>query len=140
VRSELFAEIDRLFAAGRSAALLLSEQIQLMAVANGFSQEAQEDDAKVTITADQQLRKNLPDVLDLLASWWRDLLVTALNQPEMRLNRDCADMFDRHCGSASQEQLSKALQQIMLTKRLIERNANIDLALNNMCMLILPPR
>lgn len=138
VRDELFAEINRLFPAGRPAALRLAEQMQVLAAGLGQAQEATEDDAKARVSADRQLRRNLPELLDLTASWWRDLLVTEMQQPDMRINRDFAEMYDRHVGRTSAERLREGLQAIMHAKRLIERNANIDLALEQMCMTILP--
>jgi DNA polymerase-3 subunit delta' len=140
VRSALFTEIDHLFSAGRPAALRLSEQIQLLASADDLIPEAEEEDAKARVSADRLLRRNLPDLLDMVASWWRDLLVTELQQPAMRINRDFADMFDRHRGQTTAERLRQSLQAIMQTKRLLERNANIDLALERLCMTILSAR
>ena len=136
VRAAVFAEIDRVFPAGRPAALRLAEQLQQLAA--GLAPEPVEEDAKARVSADRAVRRNLPEVLDLTASWWRDMLITELQQPELRINRDYAAMFARHAGRTTTEYLRQGLQAIMQTKRYIERNANIDLALERMCMTILP--
>jgi hypothetical protein len=55
----------------------------------------------------------------------------------VRINQDVAPLLDRHRGRFTSAHLRRGLQTIMQTKRLIERNANIDLALECMWMTIL---
>ncbi|HOF89021.1 MAG TPA: hypothetical protein PLZ36_13105, partial [Armatimonadota bacterium] len=58
--------------------------------------------------------------------------------PAMRINVDFADALSRHACRLSLEALRAGLHTIMQTKRLIERNANIDLALERMWIAVLP--
>jgi len=136
-RRLLLEEIDRLLPAGPPAALRLAETLHRLAAISGSAGEEDEDDAKARTTSDRAARRNLPGMLDVVATWWRDLLVDELGQPEMRINIDCAAALDRHRGRLSPTLLRSGLQTIMQTKRLIERNANIDLALECMWMAIL---
>ena len=73
----------------------------------------------------------------MVASWWRDLLVMTHGGDDLRINADFASTLDRHAGRFSPIQLRHSLGVIMQTKYLIERNANIDLALERMWMAIL---
>jgi DNA polymerase-3 subunit delta' len=138
VRQALFADIDRLLPAGRPAALRLAETLHRLAASTSLSTEAEEDDGKARTSADRQVRKNLPELLDMTASWWRDLLVTVLGEPDMRINADFAAQLDRHAHRLSSQQLRDGLHAVMQAKRMIERNANIDLALERMWMAMLP--
>ncbi len=134
-RQRLLQEIDRLLPAGKPAALRLAEVLHGLAAAAG----SETDETK---SRDRQARKHLPDLLDVVASWWRDLLVREAGLPEMRINVDFSDALERHAGRLSVAQLREGVQAIVTTKRLIERNANIDLALERMWMRVLgePPR
>ncbi len=137
-RQALFSELDRLLPAGLSAALRLAETLhQLALTTTGLPAEDDEDEGKARTTSDRQVRRNLPELLDVLATCWRDLLVAELGQPERRINRDFAALLDRHRGRFSPAHLRDSLQAVLHMKRLIERNANIDLALECLCMQIL---
>ena len=94
-----------------------------------------EDESK---SKDRIARRILPDLIDVAASWWRDLLVGELGSPAMRINADFAHVLDRHAGRLTAARLQTGLQAIVQTKRLIERNANIDLALERMWIAALP--
>ena len=129
-RQALLAEVDRLLSAGKPAALRLAELLHILAV-----QAEGEDDTK---SKDRAVRKNLPDLLDVAASWWRDLLIGEIGERDMRINQDFAAALDRHAGRLPAGRLQQGLQAIVQTKRLIERNANIDLALERMWITALP--
>lgn len=138
-RHALLSTLDQLLPAGLPAALRLAETLHHLALTTtGLpTDEEEEDDGKARSTSDRQVRRNLPELLDVMATWWRDLLVGELGQGERRINRDFAAVLDRHRGRFSPAQLRGSLQTIMRTKRLIERNANIDLALECLCMTVL---
>jgi len=138
VRCSLIEEIDRLLPSGRPAALRLAETMRQLAVSTDILASEEADDPKAKTSADRLTRRNLPELLDIVASCWRDLLVMEFGQPSMRINADFATLLDRHTGRIPQEHLRVGLQTIMQTKRLIERNAIIDLALERMWMTILP--
>ncbi|HEX2950167.1 MAG TPA: DNA polymerase III subunit delta' [Armatimonadota bacterium] len=137
-RRTLFEEIDRLLPAGRPAALCLAETVRQLAASSDILPQEDEDDAKAKTSADRAVRRNVPQLLDMIASWWRDLLVSSLGEGSMYINGDFAEVIDRHVGCLSQDALRDGLETIMQTKRLVERNANIDLALERMWMAILP--
>ncbi len=137
-RHALLTTLDRLLQAGLPAALRLAETLHHLALTTtGLPADEEEDDGKAHTTSDRQVRRNLPELLDVMATCWRDLLVGELGQPDRRINRDFAALLDRHRGHFSPAHLCNGLQTIFQTKRLIERNANIDLALECMCMTIL---
>lgn len=136
-RQTLLQEIDRLLPAGRPAALRLAELLRKLAASTEMSDDDADDDGKTRTTADRATRRNLPELLDITASWWRDMLLVEMGQQTMRINADFTAVLDGHRGRLSPERLRDGLQIIMQTKRLIERNANIDLALERMWMTIL---
>ncbi|MHB9134078.1 MAG: DNA polymerase III subunit [Armatimonadota bacterium] len=138
IRRALLEEIDRLMPAGRPASLRLAETLHRLAVTTEIATaDGEEADPKARTTNDRLARRMLPELLDIVATWWRDLLVSELGQSAMRINADCGAMLDRHTGRLPAAHLRHGLQTIMQTKRLIERNANIDLALERMWMAIL---
>ncbi len=136
-RRALLEEVDRLLPAGRPAALRLAEALHRLAASADLPADGEEEDGKGR-GADRVARQRLPELLDVVASWWRDLIVGELGQPAMRINVDFADALSRHAGRLSLEALRAGLHTIMQTKRLIERNANIDLALERMWIAVLP--
>ena len=132
-RTALLAELDRLLPAGPPAALRLAELLHQLAAA-GSGDEEESDDPKARTSPDRVSRRHLPELLDIAASWWRDLLIGEMGQPSLRINVDCTSALDRHAGRLSAVQLRRGLHAIMQAKRLIERNANIDLTLEWMWM------
>jgi DNA polymerase III gamma/tau subunit len=127
-RQRLLTEITALLSAGRPAALRLAELLHQLALIDD------EDDSK---SKDRIVRRNLPNLLDITASWWRDLLIAEIGAREMRINVDFTHELDRCAGRLPAEKLQRGLQAIVETKRIIERNANIDLALERMWMTVL---
>jgi DNA polymerase III subunit delta' len=127
-RRALLETVDAVLPLGRPAGLRLAETLHGLAVLNAAPEEGEEE-AKGRPSPDRTARRNLPDLLDVLASWWRDLLLGELGLPALRTNRDFAAALDRQAGCLSATALRRGLQHITQTKRLIERNANIDLAL-----------
>jgi DNA polymerase-3 subunit delta' len=136
-RHALLEAIDQLLPHGRPAALRLAETLHRLANAADAAPATDDDDGKGVRSADRVARQRLPELLDVAASWWRDLILGELGRPEMRINADFAEALDRHTGHLSLDVLRRGLQTIMETKRLIERNANIDLALERMWMRVL---
>jgi len=132
-RQMLLSEIDRLLPAGRPSALRLAEILRVLASSTEATIDS-DDDEKTRSTTDRAVRRNLPELLDIVASWWRDLLVSDMGQPQLRINADFASSLDGHTGRIPSTQLRDGLHAILHTKRLIERNANIDLALEVMWM------
>jgi DNA polymerase-3 subunit delta' len=137
VRQALLQEVDRLLPSGRKAALRLAECLHTLAASNGDA-AVEGEETKTKNSADRIARRQLPELLDILASWWRDLLLTVLGQPASRMNVDFLPQLDRQGARLSAIQLQDGLHTIMRAKRLIERNANIDLTLEWMWMQLLP--
>lgn len=137
LRRTLFEAFDTLIPAGKPAALRLAELLRTLAQQTETGGEDGESDGKVKLSLDRSVRKNLPLILDLVASWWRDQLMTELGHEKMRINVDYADRFDRHKGYMSPEKLQNGLEVILKSRRVIESNANIDLAIEAMWMNIL---
>jgi len=133
-RQTLLTEIDRLLSAGRPAALRMAEMLRQLALTAESLDEEPTDAKGKAPSADRVSRRNLPELLDITASWWRDLLIGELGQPEMRINVDYATALDRHRGRLTALQLQCGLEAITEARRLLERNANIDLTLEWMCM------
>ncbi|MEI7831794.1 MAG: DNA polymerase III subunit delta' C-terminal domain-containing protein, partial [bacterium] len=137
-RQSLLTDVGTYYAQGRRSALRLAETLHLLATGVDLSTEASADDAKARTTADRQVRRNLPELLDITASWWRDMLLVEMGQGDMIINLDFANDIKRNAGRHTAPELRRGLQTILKTKRLIERNVNIDLALESMWMNILP--
>jgi len=138
-RRQLLDEIDRMFSAGKSAALRMAEVMHSVASSMAADNEnGGDDDGKSRTTSDRAARRNLPELLDIVGTWWRDMLVTAHAEPSMRINGDYALALDRAAGRMGADEARAGLQAIMKAKRLIERNANIDLTLEWLWMTILP--
>jgi DNA polymerase-3 subunit delta' len=137
-RRLVLEELAQLLPSGRLGALRLAETLHTLAAGtdNGEVEEGK-GDGKGRMSTDRVSRRNLPELLDVVASWWRDLLVCQLGQSHMRINADFSDTLERHVGRFTPAQLRDALAVTMRAKRLIERNANIDLTLERMCMQVL---
>lgn len=135
-RRALFATLETLLPAGRPAALRLADTLHRLTLSVVATADEAEGDAART-TADRAVRAQLPEMLDLVASWWRDLLLTEMGHPAQRLNVDWVSTLDAQRGLRSVPRLEQGVQTILKTKRLIERNANIDLALEAMWMALL---
>jgi DNA polymerase-3 subunit delta' len=132
---ELCADIGR---QPMSASLRMAEEIKLLAadmvVGSGASgedaSEEETDDAaptKVKAVSDRALRAELPWCLDVMATWYRDCLAAA--EQSMLINADCAPVIAGAAASFSCQYAEAAVEVILGTKQQIERNANIDLAL-----------
>jgi DNA polymerase-3 subunit delta' len=121
-----------------SASLRMAEEIKLLAsdMAGGSSVAGEEpadeeaDDAapsKVKAVPDRALRAGLPWCLDVMATWYRDCLAAA--EDSMLINADRAPVIERAAAAFSCQYAEAAVDAILSAKQQIERNANIDLAL-----------
>jgi len=121
-----------------SASLRMAEEIKLLAadmVSGGRAAEEETADeeaddtapSKVKVAPDRALRAELPWCLDVMATWYRDCLAAAENS--MLINADCAPAIKRATTSFSCQYAEAAVDAVLGTKQQIERNANIDLAL-----------
>ncbi len=137
-RHSLLEGVGKYYALGRRSALRAAEMLHTLATGVDLSADTTTDDAKARTTADRQVRRNLPELLDITASWWRDMLLVEMGQGDMIINLDFTADLKHNAGRHTTTELRQGLQTILKTKRLIERNVNIDLALESMWMNILP--
>jgi hypothetical protein len=116
----------------------MAEEIRLLAAGMvGGSRATEEetadeeaDDAaptKVKAVPDRALRSELPWCLDVMATWYRDCLAAA--EDSALINVDCAPAIKRATTTFSCRYAEAGVEAILETKQQIERNANIDLAL-----------
>ena len=92
------------------------------------------NDLAVTFTRD---RWNVRRELDLWLAWWRDVLLVKYELLKLVVNSTRADFLKRISEFLTIEQIIGVLGSIEDTKRVLDRNANPRLALDNL-MLSLP--
>lgn len=137
-RKRLISEIIAILPAGRPGALRLAELLRTLATSQDLlAAEDEEGDGKAKTSADRTVRRNLPELLDIVGSVWRDMLVLRLGDAIPCINADFAAQLTERAPLLNEASLRDGLQTVMNTKRLIERNANIDLALEAMWMRVL---
>lgn len=92
------------------------------------------DDAEETGrgVGDRALRGELPWCLDVMVSWYRDLL--AAREGAAVMNRDYEEAVRAQAGKLAEGKAERAIEAILETRRAIERNANIDLALESVAI------
>ncbi len=138
-RQELMDSIMNYLPRGRRSALKLAKIMHDLSSAAEILIEANEEEigSKKGPTEDQIRRRNMPELLDIVATCWRDLMICSMGQPTMLLNTDYADKIKDISDKISLADLRIGLREIMRTKLHIERNANIDLSLERLWMTIL---
>ncbi len=77
------------------------------------------------------------EALDLLAEWWRDVLLVQVGAPELITNRDREAEIGRAARDLSRDRVADAIRQIRRARRLLEQNVHARLTLDNL-MLGLP--
>lgn len=77
------------------------------------------------------------EALDLLAEWWRDVLLVQVGAPELITNRDREAEIRRAARDLSLDRVADAIRQIRRARRLLEQNVHARLTLDNL-MLGLP--
>ena len=87
-----------------------------------------EERASKSGSSGAEQRKKLIMFLDVVLSWYRDLLMIAAGSSRV-LNEDYAQELKRAAGGLSVLQAQKALNVILLSQRWIESNANPRLVL-----------
>lgn len=123
------------------AALRIAEEIKLQAarLAQEETQPAEEvegDEAEEATPAsfggERAVRAQLPWCLDVMVSWYRDLV--ALSQGAPLLNPDYERAMRERSHPELVGQAECAIESILETKHAIERNANIDVALESLVL------
>lgn len=127
-----------------SASLRMAEEIRLLAAEltrTPETEEASEEEeeetpaTEVVIVSDRALRGALPWCLDVMASWYRDCLAAA--EGGSLINADYQAAIGRSSGLLSCSQAEGAIEAILATRQQLERNANIDLALESLSLRLL---
>ncbi len=94
------------------------------------SEEPAEAGAGPVFGSDRALRAELPWCLDVMVSWYRDLLAVGQGSPLM--NPDYEQALQEQVTTAQPQQAECAVEEILETKHAIQRNANIDVALESL--------
>jgi DNA polymerase-3 subunit delta' len=138
-RKELMDAIMSYLPRGRRSALKLAKIMHDLSSAAEILIEPGEEEkgSKKGPTDDQIRRRNMPELLDIVAACWRDLMICTMGEPTILLNTDYEEQIRGITGKISLTDLRTGLHEIMRTKLHIERNANIDLSLERLWMTIL---
>jgi DNA polymerase-3 subunit delta' len=129
--------------ASRSVAdgLRIAEEIKLQAaeLARGWDSEdeaeaGEEDDERSErgSVSDRMLRAELPWCLDVVVSWYRDVL--AAREGASLLNPDYEDALRRQARSDAGGRTECLIDSLLQAKRAIQHNANIDIALESLAL------
>jgi len=94
--------------------------------------EGDEDTDPVSVAGDRELRVQLPWCLDVMVSWYRDLL--AVGERGALLNPDYESALRERFHAALSAEAECAVESILETKHAIQRNANIDVALESLAI------
>ncbi len=123
------------------SALRVAEDIKLQAarLVQGEPQSDEDSEGEEggeapgrAFASEKALRAELPWCLDVMVSWYRDLL--AVGQKTALLNPDYEAAMLHASRAEMQHQAECAMESILETKHAIERNANIDLALESLAI------
>lgn len=120
---------------GLPASVRLAEEIKLQAsqLAQASSDgDGEGEEADSTPAGDRAVREELPWCLDVMVSWYRDLL--AIGEGSPLLNPDYEKALRRQFRPQVVAQLECAIEGILETKHAIQRNANIDIALESLAI------
>ncbi len=121
---------------GLPASVRIAEEIKLQAAQlaqadSEIKQDGEEADSTPTAAAgDRAVREELPWCLDIMVSWYRDLL--AIGEGSPLLNPDYEKALKRQLRPQLVAQSQCAVESILETKHAIQRNANIDVALESL--------
>jgi DNA polymerase-3 subunit delta' len=138
---------------GLPAGLRLAEEIKLQAMAlaraeaeaesgddGGDSEDGEDvEDAPSARTpvSSRAVRAELPWCLDVMVSWYRDLLATGQGGQAPLMNPDYQPMLEAAATSLAPRQAERAIEEILETRHSIQRNANVDLALESLAVALL---
>jgi len=121
---------------GLPAGVRIAEEIRLQAARlaqadSETEQEGEEEEPTLAAPAgDRAVRRELPWCLDIMVSWYRDLL--AIGEGSPLLNPDYEKALKRRFRPQLVAQSQCAVESILETKHAIQRNANIDVALESL--------
>ncbi len=142
VRAELLGICAAMSERGLADSLRLAEDVRSQAaeLARGrvdreteaYAPEADDDSQAGPRVGDRLLREELPWCLDVMVSWYRDLL--AIGQQGPLLNPDYEQALRERQRPDLAARAERAVESILETKHAIQRNANIDSALESLIL------
>ncbi|HUT74489.1 MAG TPA: DNA polymerase III subunit [Armatimonadota bacterium] len=150
LRAQAIALAEELFSAPVQAALALaSRTLQVAAslweleyAAIVEQDRAQDDDPadadaagetkKLGISHTRAMRRAVPQVLEVMAGWLRDIMVAKSGRPELMINRDYRDQAQARAREAGYDVLRQAIDAITRTAAYIRSYVNLDPALEAM--------
>jgi DNA polymerase III delta' subunit len=152
VRKALLALCARLESQSIGACLRIAEEIKGRALEMAQVRARGQDEATTASEADKEgeepesardtrstddrtLRAELPWCLDVMVSYYRDLL--AASEGSDLINADNEDMIRTGTESRSRDQTENAILAVLGARRHIQRNANIDLTLESLAIRLL---
>ncbi len=129
--------VESLPAAPRIAEAVKQQAAQLAQrrAADGEGGETEDEEGgaqNAPYGGDRALREELPWCLEIMVSWYRDLLSICQDGP--LLNPDYEAALRQRCRPQLLSQAESAVEIILEAKQAIERNANIDLALESLAI------
>jgi DNA polymerase-3 subunit delta' len=131
---------------GVPVGLRLAEEIKLQALAlararrEGEAERDTEDESEDGAPArafspNRELRSELPWCLDVVVSWYRDRLAAA--EGGALLNADYETSLRAGPEAHTAQEQERAIRAILETKHSLQRNANVDLALESLAIKLL---
>jgi hypothetical protein len=141
---ELCADLER---QSIPASLRVAEEVKLLAAELVSSREGAESDsggpegeeesvgAAERVVADRALRAELPWCLDVMLSWYRDSLAACEGGGIANANR--AEAGHGALVSGHNPRAEAGIEAILATRHRIQRNANIDLALEGLAVALI---
>jgi len=127
------------------AALQIADQLKAVALA--WSQETADPDASLERGEDAsdpprraseaEYRAALPPVLEIAATWFRDLLVTASAAPDVAVHLDRQADLQAASVDWPPTEAARALAIVAQARRRIERDGNVDLVLASMVLALM---
>ena len=103
-------------------------------VAPDEDEEPPEGEAKPKLSRDRMLRMRLPQLLELAMGWYRDVLAWQSGAVELVVNTDREQGIAAEAARLEPEQVARVLAALEQTRRYLQRNANVDLALEGMLL------
>ena len=86
------------------------------------------------IMKNDYIKEHLPQFLDLLLLWYRDILNIKLNRKEFIIYREHEYILNRQALDVTEEQVLNNIEQVLTTKKLVRSHVNPQLALENMIL------
>ncbi|UCH35343.1 MAG: hypothetical protein JSV65_03050 [Armatimonadota bacterium] len=148
VRAEAIELAQSLFSSPLQAALALSSRTKELAARlwekefEAIVEEEREEEEeqlgesegaveaeKFRISYTRAMRRAVPEVLNMMAAWLRDVMVAKSGRPELVINRDFLEQAQLLAGQAPYDVLRRAIDCIVRTGGYIRSYVNLDPAL-----------